>query len=183
MKAIHYLLGLFMFLGIAAFGLAAIVSPRYPDFIQTAVAWGSDLPNWAKVAGGLGVVAYLFAYLLTGLGWRRRGASISFENENGTVSVDASAVQDYLNGLKDEFAAVAWLKSRVGVVRGALDVALTLGVKDGTRIPELCKLMQERTRELLEEHLGTCDLAGVAVEVAEIKSRKKPAGAATEEPA
>ncbi|MGD9782104.1 MAG: hypothetical protein AB7V14_08120 [Kiritimatiellia bacterium] len=179
MKAIHYLLGLGLFLGIAAFGLAVIVSPRYPDFIQMAVAWGSDLPNWAKVAGGLGVVAYLFAYLLTGLGWRRRGASISFENENGTVSVDASAVQDYLNGLKDEFAAVAWLKSRLNVVRGALDVALTLGVKDGTRIPELCKLMQARVRDILEEHLGTCDLRGVSVDVREIRARKKPAGGET----
>lgn len=179
MKAIHYLLGLFLFLGIAAFGLAAIVSPRYPDFIQTAVAWGSDWPNWAKVAGGIGVVAYLFAYLLTGLAWRRRGASIAFENENGTVSVDAAAVQDYLNGLKDEFAAVAWLKSRVGVVRGALDVGLSLGVKDGTRIPELCKLMQARVRDILEEHLGTCDLRGVSVDVREIRARKKPAGGET----
>ena len=176
MKAIHFLLGLILFLGIAAVGLAVIVSPRYPDFIQMAIAWGSDLPNWAKVAGGVGVLAYLFAYLLTGLWGRRRGSFISFENENGTVSVDTAAVQDYLNGLKDEFAAVAWLKSRLAVVRGALDVGLVLGVKDGTRIPELCKLMQTRVREILEEHLGTCDLRGVSVEVSEIRSRKKPAG-------
>ena len=67
------------------------------------------------------------------------------------------------------------MKSGVRVERGALAVGLVLGVKDGTRIPELCKLMQARVREILEEHLGTCDLAGVAVEVNEIRARKKPA--------
>ncbi len=180
MKAIHFLLGLGLFLSIAAGGLAVIVSPQYPEFIQTAIAWGSDLPDWAKVAAGTGVVAYLFAYLLTGLAWRRRRTFITFENENGTVCVSTDAVQSYLNSLKDEFAAVVWLKTRLRVVRGALDVGLSLGVRDGTRIPEMCKLMQERVRELLEEHLGTCDLAGVSVEVNEIRSRKKPAA---EEPA
>jgi len=94
--------------------------------------------------------------------------------------LEQEEVQEYLNSLKSEFAAVLALKSHLRVVRGALDVGLVLGVRDGTQIPELCKLMQARVRELLEEHLGTCDLAGVSVEVTEIRSRKKPAA---EEPA
>jgi hypothetical protein len=175
MKAIHFLLGLVLFLSIAAGGLALIVSPEYPDFIQAAIAWGSSLPDWMKVAAGVGVLVYLFAYLLSGVaGCCRRGAFITFENENGTVSVNTVAVQQYLNTLKGEFAAVVWLKSHVRVVRGALEAGLVLGVRDGTQIPELCKLMQTRVRELLEEHLGTCDLSGVSVEVNEIRSRKQP---------
>ena len=174
MKAIHFLLGLVLYLSIAAGGLALIVSPEYPDFIQMAVAWGAGLPAWLKVAGGVGVLVYLFAFLLSGMRWRR-GSFITFENANGTVSVSTAAVQEYLNTLKGEFAAVVWLKSHLRAVRGALEVGLVLGVKDGTQIPELCKLMQVRVRELLEEHLGTCDLSGVSVEVNEIRSRKKPA--------
>ena len=174
MKAIHFLLGLVLYLSIAAGGLALIVSPEYPDFIQMAVAWGAGLPAWLKVAGGVGVLVYLFAFLLSGLRWRR-GSFITFENANGTVSVSTAAVQEYLNTLKGEFAAVVWLKSHLRAVRGALEVGLVLGVKDGTQIPELCKLMQTRVRELLEEHLGTCDLSGVSVEVNEIRSRKKSA--------
>lgn len=179
MKIIHFLLGLVMYLGIAVCGLAVIVSPEYPEFIQAVEAWGSDLPGWAKVAGGLGVIAYLFVFLLTGLRWGR-GDYITFENANGTVSVSTGALQEYLNGLKGEFAAVAWIKSRLRAVRGALEVDLALGVRDGTQIPELCKLMQARVREILEEHLGTCDLRGVAVEVNEIRSRK---GNVAEKPA
>ena len=175
MRAIHFLLGLVLYLAIAAFGLALVVSPRYPDFIQVAVGFLASLPDWAKIAAGVLVVAYLFVYLLSGLAWRRRKTYITFENENGLVSVSTEAVQDYLDALKNEFAAVVWQKSHLQVHRGALEVGLELGVKDGTRIPELCKLMQARVRELLEEHLGTCDLAGVSVEVNEIQSRKKPA--------
>ncbi len=175
MKAIHFLLGLALYLSLAAVGLAVIVSPEYPDLIQTAVARGAGLPDWAKVAAGVGLVLYLFAFLLTGVAWRRRRSFIMFENESGTVSVSTDAVQDYLDALKNEFAAVVWLKSRLRAAGGALDVGLALGVRDGTQIPELCKLIQARVRELLEEHLGTCDLRGVAVEVNEIRSWKKPA--------
>lgn len=173
MKAIHFLLGLFLFLAIAAAGLALIVSTEYPEFIQIAQGAAHGLPGWMRVAAGLGVVVYLFTYLLTGLRWQK-GSFITFENENGTVSVNTDAVREYLNSLKGEFAAVIWLKSHLRVVRGALEVGLVLGVRDGTQIPELCKLMQTRVRELLEEHLGTCDLRGVSVEVNEIRSRKQP---------
>ncbi len=175
MKAIHFLLGLVLYLAIAAFGLALIVSTRYPEFIQIAQGAVHGLPGWARIVAGVLVVLYPFAYLLSGLAGRRQKSFITFQNENGTVSVSTDAVQDYLNGLKNEFAAVVALKSHLRVVRGALDVGLVLGVRDGTQIPELCKLMQARVRELLEEHLGTCDLAGVAIDVTEIRARKKSA--------
>lgn len=176
MKAIHFLLGLFLYLAIAAAGLALMVSRQYPDCIQQVLTWGQGIPAWGRVVLGVGVVVYVFAFLLTGLAWRRKRTFITFENENGTVSISADAVQDYLEGLKDEFAAVAWLKTGLRVQRGALAVGLVLGVREGTRIPELCKLMQERVREILQEHLGTCDLSGVSIEVNEIRSRKKSAG-------
>lgn len=174
MKVLHFLLGLVLFLSLAAGGLALIVSPEYPDFIQMAVAWGAGLPAWGKVATGVGAILFLFAYLLTGLRWRKP-SFITFENESGTVSVSTEAIQEYLGKLKDEFAAVLWLKTHLEAKRGALAVGLVLGVKDGTRIPEMCKLMQGRVRELLEEHLGTCDLSGVSVEVNEIRRRRRSA--------
>ena len=180
MRAIHFLLGLLLFLGIAAAGLVLIVSPAYPECLKLAVGFGASLPPWVRVVAGVLVLGYLFIYLLSGVAWRRRRTFITFENENGTVSVNTEAVQRYLDTLKNEFAAVVWQKSHLRVVRGALDVGLVLGVRDGTQIPELCKLMQARVRELLEEHLGTCDLHGVSVEVNEIRSRKPaPAGTAT----
>ncbi len=173
MKAIHFLLGLVLYLAIAAAGLGLMVSTRQPEYLQPALDWARGIPLWGRAALGAGVVLYLFVFLLSGLTWRRKKSFITFENENGTVSVSADAVQEYLDGIKEEFAAVVQLKTGLRVVRGALEVGLVLGVKEGTRIPELCKLMQTRVREILEEHLGTCDLRGVGVEVNEIRSRKK----------
>ena len=176
MKAIHFLLGLVLYLSIAAVGLALIVSPEYPDFIQMALAWGGGMPAWGRVACGVGGIFFLFAFLLTGFSWRGRRAFVTFANENGTVSISAEALQEYVDRLKDEFAAVAWMKTGLQVRRGALSVGLVLGVKESTRIPELCKLIQERVREILEEHLGTCDLGGISIEVDEIQARKKTVG-------
>jgi hypothetical protein len=131
MKAIHFLLGLFLYLAIAAGALALMASTHWPDGIQIVLAWAQGVPAWGRVALGTGAVLYLFVFLLTGLAWRRKRAFIVFENENGTVSVSTEAVQDYLDGLKDEFAAVAWLKTHLRAVRGALAVGLVLGVRTG----------------------------------------------------
>lgn len=179
MKVCHFLLGLILYLAIAASGLALMVSTQVPDVIQIVLTWGDNLPGWGRVLVGIGVIFYLLLFLLTGVAWRRRRSFITFENDSGTVSVSTDAVREYLNGLKDEFAAVAWLKSHLQVHRGALQVGLVLGVREGTQIPELCKSMQVRVQELLEEHLGTCDLSGVSVEVNEIQTRKKSGSVAS----
>ncbi|HOO21863.1 MAG TPA: hypothetical protein PK689_02605 [Kiritimatiellia bacterium] len=175
MKAIHFLLGLALYTVLAAAGLALMASVPYPACLQNALAWARGVPGWGRILLGMGGLLYLFAFLLTGVAWRRKRSFVTFENEDGTVNISTEAVQEYLNGLKDEFAAVAWQKTKLRAQRGALAVGLVLGVKEGTRIPELCKLMQARVRELLQEHLGTCDLSGVSVEVNEIRGRKKAA--------
>ncbi|MDY0144820.1 MAG: hypothetical protein RBS84_02365 [Kiritimatiellia bacterium] len=175
MKVIHFLLGLVLYMALAVAGLALMVSVQHPPCLQSALEWARGIPPWGRVVLGVGAIMYLFVYLLTGVAWRRKRSFIRFENEDGTVSVSTDAVQEYLDGLKDEFAAVAWLKTKLRAQRGALAVGLIVGVKEGTRIPELCKLIQSRVREILQEHLGTCDLSGISIEVNEIRSRKKSA--------
>ena len=172
MKAIHFVLGLALYLGLAAASLALVVSPRYPEFIQYVLYWGDDLPNWARAGLGAAGLGYVFLFLATGLARGRRKTFVTFQNENGTVSVSTDALQEYVDRLKGEFAGVAWMKTELDARRGALSVELALGVKENTRIPELCKLIQARVKEVLAEHLGTCDLSGISVEVDEIQTRK-----------
>ncbi len=177
MKAFHFLLGLVLYLAIALAGLALLASSQYPVFVENAMAYLQCSSDWVRMSIGLGALSYLFLFLLTGLPRRSRKSFVSFSNENGVVSVSTDALQEYVDRLKDEFAAVAWMKTALRVDRGALAVGLVLGIRESTRIPELCKLIQARVREILEEHLGTCDLTGISVEVAEIRSRKKTAEA------
>ena len=176
MKAIHFILGLLLYLALAAGALAVMASPVRGDCLQAVLGWARGLPPWGRVALGAGGLLYLGLFWLSGLRWRKPKAFVAFDNENGRIAVNVDAVQAYLNGLKDEFAAVTLLKSRLQVNRGALAIGLVLGVREGTRIPELCKLIQSRVKDILEEHLGTCDLRGVAIEVNEIRAGKKTAG-------
>jgi hypothetical protein len=175
MKAFHFLLGLVMYLAIALAGLAVMAYGQYPVCLDRCMAFFQGAPDWTRMSIGLGIVSYLFLFLLTGIPRRSQKSFVKFANDNGEVSVSTDALQEYVDRLKDEFAAVAWMKTALRVERGALAVGLVLGIRESTRIPELCKLIQARVREILEEHLGTCDLSGISVEVAEIRSRKKTA--------
>ena len=139
-------------------------------YVREAVRWCAQVPDWGWVLAGVGLLVWLALFLATGLP-RKRKQYVTFDNENGRVSVDLEAVQKYLNGLKGEFAALTWLKSALRVRKGALQVGLVVGVKSGTQIPELCKMLQKRVQEILQEPLGTCDWEGVGVEVHEIRSR------------
>ena len=69
MKIIHFLLGLALYAAIVVVGLALVVSMQYPDFIQIAQGAVHGLPAWMRVVAGVGVLVYLFVYLLTGLSW------------------------------------------------------------------------------------------------------------------
>jgi hypothetical protein len=174
MKTIHFLLGLFLYLALVAAGLGLILAHQFPCIARTALDWMLARPLWQHVLMGVGILVWLALYFLTGLP-RRRPQFIRFENETGSINVSTDAVRKYIDGIRSDFAAVSWMKSALRVRRGALEVGIVIGVKSGTQIPELCKLIQKRVGEVLAEHLGTCDLAGIGVEVNEIRPRNTAA--------
>ena len=172
MRVLHLLIGLVLF-GLLAFGgigtlyVAGDATAR----VQLLTCAG-EMPPWQIAGLGALGLTVVFLYLLTGLP-RRRPSYITYVNENGPVSVSIDAIRRHLDGIGNEFAAVVSMKTFLSAVRGTLGIKLSLGVKQGTQIPELCKLVQARVREALEEHLGQCELRGIAVEVTEIKSDRK----------
>lgn len=171
MKIIHYAMGALTWAGLVLAGLALVVfgPSQGAAWAERAAQAAGGWERWVWVSIGAGAMLWVG---LWGLAWglgRKRKEYVTFENENGRVTVDTEAVRTYIRGLKDEFAAVVWMKSQVKVRRGALAVGLVAGVKEGTQIPETCRMLQARTKEVLAEHLGTCDLAGVAVEIDEIR--------------
>ncbi len=171
MKWLHNGIGAVTWTGLVLVGIAMLLCGIDADGSWAERGFGvlGEAKPWHWMAAGIGVLLWV---VLWGLSWalgRKRREFITFENENGRVTVDTDAVKAYLGGLKDEFAAVVWMKSQVKVRRGALAVGLVAGVKGGTQIPETCRMLQARTKEVLAEHLGTCDLAGVAVEINEIR--------------
>lgn len=169
MKALHFILGLILCLLAASAGVALVASAGQRNFAAEGVGhFQGAAPGWWIFAGTV-LLLLLLGYLLSGIRWSRKRPLVMFDNADGRIGVDTEAVQKYLDGIKGEFAAVVSLRTALEVDAGALSVAMKIGVKEGTQIPELCRLLQARVKELLAEHLGSCDLRGVAVEVDEIR--------------
>ena len=184
MKILHTILavGLFAALAAAALALLALgiwgLPPALADFRPVDFL----AANWRGIVAGSLAVAFLFLYALSAILARRarRHQVITFENEDGRVTVDTEAVRSYLGGLQAEFSDANWIKPSIEVRQGALAIRLDLGVKPGTQIPELCRLVQERVKEILREHLGTCDLAGIAMNVREIGGSRRPVASSSD---
>ena len=177
MKIFHAILAVLLFLALflAALALLAVgiwgVPERFAGYALRPLLESS----WRGIAAGSAALLFLALYALSGrLARSRRHQVITFENDDGRVTVDTEAVRSYLVGLKDEFAAANWIKPTVSVVQGALRITLDLSVKPGTQIPELCRLIQNRVKEIIQEHLGTCDLAGIEMNVPEIDGPRRP---------
>lgn len=170
MKTIHFLLGLILYLALVAAGLGLILAHQFPCVTHAVLDWAVGLARWQHVCAGVGVLLWLALYFLTGLP-RHRPQYIRFGNDTGSINVSTDAVRKYIDGIRGDFAAVSWMKSAVLVRHGALEVGIVAGVKSGTQIPELCRMIQKRVGEVLAEHLGTCDLAGIGVEINEIRPR------------
>jgi len=170
MKILHALFGFVLYAAFLAGALLLVFAAATEAHLRGAFLALADWPVWGFVVLGSGLLALLGLFVLTGLVRRKAPRIIRFQNADGTIAVDIPAVEKYIDGIKGEYAALVRLSSSVAVVNGEVAVALKAAVKEGTQIPELCRMLQARVKEVLAEHLGNCDLAGIGVDVDEIRS-------------
>ena len=170
MKFLHFLFGFVLYAAFLAVALALVFAAATEAHLRDALVAFAGWPVWGLVLLGSGLLVLLAAFVLTGLRRTKQPRIIRFQNADGTIAVDIPAVEKYLDDIKGEYAALVRLSSSVAVLDGRVAVALRAGVKEGTQIPELCRMLQTRVREVLAEHLGNCDLAGIGVDVDEIRS-------------
>lgn len=181
MKVIHALVGLILFLIVAAAGAALVYLPWFEHDLWVK---GMELlvaQFWMASIAGAVLVILVVLYLISGVRRSPPGEQyLSFTNDGGTVSVSMRAIRDFLARLGDEFAAVTSLQPALQSRGGSLYVELDLRVRSGTQIPELCKLLQDRVRESIQENFGVSNVKSVKVNVREIVP--SPAGGAKDEP-
>lgn len=117
-----------------------------------------------------GVLVLLVLGFLYTLGSPKRGPNfVSFDTEEGAVSISRTAISDFVRKLGDEFAAVVSLDPVVFADRRhQLTLILNMNVRAGTRVPELSKLLQERVKESLRDDLGFAEVKKVSVKVQKI---------------
>lgn len=125
----------------------------------------------------LGLVIGLFLYMLTGLPSNPRGRYLTYETANGNISVSIKALQEFIAHIKGDFSSVLNLSPKVTAYDENLSVVLEVKVRAGTQIPEIGRLLQDRTRKLIQEKIGISDVRDIEVKIVEIAKDKeaKPA--------
>ncbi len=120
-------------------------------------------------AGGLGTILILSVVLrwVGGCG-RRKEAFIDYQSEEGNVGISTKAIQDFVARVGREFAAVRDIDTRLIHGKGALDIAVSVSVVSGNKIPELSQVLQQRIRESVRESLGLAEIGKITVQVKEI---------------
>jgi hypothetical protein len=128
----------------------------------------------AGVAAGLVLILIVVTYLATFGPASPRKRFISFESDNGEVSISVNAVRDFIRKLGDEFSSVISLDPQIRYERKLICIDLNVKVQTGSRVPELSKMLQERVRESIRDGLGIIEVREIKVKVQEIVGAPLP---------
>jgi uncharacterized alkaline shock family protein YloU len=125
---------------------------------------------------GVGGVIILISmlYLITFGPRRQKVRYISFDSDNGAVSISVSAVRDFIRKLGDEFGAVVGIDPKIRAEKDAISVDLDVKVQTGVRIPEFSQALQNRVREGMQDSLGIIEVKEVKVRIQEIVGTPRP---------
>lgn len=176
MKTIHIITGLLLFLVIFGFSLFLISIALQGDPLWSHYLELVRSRKLEAVFIGMGLLFTLVIYGLSAFKPAEKIQYLAYDIEGGgSVSISLLAVQDFVAKLADEFAAVVSLNPALKAVNGGLDVQLDVKVKAGSQIPELCRMLQDRTRECIKEKVGISDIREVRVRVQEIVGEPKAA--------
>lgn len=112
----------------------------------------------AGVAAGLVLVLLGLVYLGTFGRPRSRKRYISFDSENGSVSISINAVRDFVRKIGDEFDAVVGMDPKIRTGKDKLCIDLNVKIQTGCRLPELSEQVQDRVRESIRDGLVIVDI-------------------------
>lgn len=172
MKWVHRLIGLLIVA--VALGISFVV--LYPAF-QGGAAWNDFIAGLADrrahvIVVCIGIVLAVTVYVLTGFTGTPRASYLAYETEHGNISISLKALQEFLAHLKPEFPQLVALHPRVRVSDESLDITLEVRVRAGAPIPELCRMLQERARSLVQDKIGVAAIREVEIKVEEIVKDK-----------
>ena len=99
---------------------------------------------------------------------RKKDAFIDFQSEDGSVGISTKAIQDFIERVGREFAAVKSIDSKLSQGKGSMNIVVGVRVLSGNKIPELSQVLQQRIRESVRESLGLEGIGTITVQVKEI---------------
>lgn len=160
--------------------LSRLISTLLPLLIGLGLVYGwlfnakagefiADILQTPIMFGALGVLLILSVVLrwVGGFG-RKKKAFINFQSDDGSVGISTKAIQDFIERVGKEFAAIKSIQSELTQKKGTLDIAVSVKVRSGSKIPELSQMLQQRIRESVRESLGLEEIGNITIKVQEI---------------
>lgn len=123
-------------------------------------------PLGSIVLGGVMIAAVILGWVTRFFGKKEK--FIDFESDDGSVGISTKAIKDFIERVGKEFAAVKSIDSQLIHNKGGVDIAISVKVVSGNKIPELTQVLQQRVRESVRESLGIEGIGNITVKVAEI---------------
>jgi len=130
----------------------------FSEFIAT--------PLGSLALGGVMIASVIMDWLTRC--FRKKEKFINFDSEDGSVGISTKAIKDFIERVGKEFAAVKHIDSQLIHTKGGVDIAISVKVVSGNKIPELTQVLQQRVRESVRESLGIEGIGNITVKVAEI---------------
>lgn len=121
-----------------------------------------------SIALGAVMILSVFMHWFGGCGRKKKGKFIDFQSDDGSVGISTQAIQDFIERVGKEFAAIKHIESDLKQDKGGLDIAIRVKVVSGNKIPELSQVLQQRVRESVRESLGLEEIRNITIQVAEI---------------
>ena len=147
-------------------GAGLIYGSAFKPEIGRQIADALKLPVVGTAAGLVMVLSVLLRW--AGGCCKHKAAFVHFDSADGNVGISTKAICDFIQRIGKEFAAVKSIDAKLLQKKGALDVALSVKVVSGNKIPELSHLLQQRVRESVRESLGLEEIRNITIKVQEI---------------
>jgi uncharacterized alkaline shock family protein YloU len=150
--------------------LAVIFIPEWKDYILSLMY---PQTRMIFIATAIILICSGMLIMLTGKKKRKKERILSFKNDDGVIRISSAAISDYISKLITEFPSVVKMYPEVEPHGNMVDIIVTLRVKAGPQIHEICEVMQRRVRETMVNGLGISDVRHVIVHVNEISPEHK----------
>lgn len=123
-------------------------------------------PLGSLVLGSVMIAAVILSWVARFVGKKEK--FIDFQSDDGNVGISTKAIRDFIERVGKEFDSVKSIDSRLVHNKGGVDIAISVKVISGTKIPGLTQELQQRVRERVRESLGIEGIGNITVKVAEI---------------
>ncbi len=172
MRKLHRILTLFMYAFVLALGASILVLSLYGWAWRGVFLHIAEM-RWVGVPIGMLVVLFGVVWMMGEVYTKRRNRFLAFRNEGGAVNISPPAISEYLEKLAPSFPSIVQMRVGIEPVRRKIDIIVSIRIKAGPQLHEICEVLQKRVRESMETGLGIKDVRHVVVRVKEISGEHR----------